>query len=71
MTLPSFKRSVTFSPVDPLGGGLREDIAAERLEPEAITLEEELDENTLTKYWHDVVQDIEKDPTWFRFDDEE
>lgn len=68
MTL--FKHTITFSPVDPLGDGIGEDIAAERLEPEAITLEEGVDEAALTEYWQKVEQDIEKDPTWFRFDQE-
>lgn len=65
-----FNHTISFAPVDPLGAGLREDIAAEQLEPEAITLEEGVDEDALTQYWEDVEHDIEKDPTWFRFTDE-
>jgi len=56
---------------DPLGGGLREEIQAEQLETEAITLEEGIDEGALSQYWQGVEQDIEKDPTWFTFDNEE
>lgn len=65
-----FNRTLSFSPADPLGAGLREDIAAEQLEPEAITLEEGVDEAALDEYWTNVEHDIEKDPTWFRFTDE-
>lgn len=70
MSLFNFKHPISFLPIDPLGDGLREDIIAEQLEPEAITLEEEVDEAALAEYWQDVERDIEKDPTWFRFDDE-
>ena len=70
MSLLHTKRSLSFTPLDPLGDGLREDIAAERLEPEAITLEEGVDEAALTEYWQNVTSDIEKDPKWFRFEEE-
>ena len=56
---------------DPLGGGLREEIQAEQLETEAITLEEGIDEGALSQYWQGVEEDIQKDPTWFTFDNEE
>jgi hypothetical protein len=56
---------------DPLGGGLREEIQAEQLEGESISLEEGIDEGALSQYWQGVEEDIEKDPTWFTFDNEE
>ena len=56
---------------DPLGGGLREEIQAEQLETEAITLEEGIDEGALSQYWQGVEEDIQKDPTWFTIDNEE
>lgn len=62
---------VSLPEIDPLGGGLREEIEAEQLEPEAITLEEGIDEGALSQYWQGVEEDIEKDPTWFTFDSEE
>lgn len=61
---------VTFSKIDPLGDGLREEIQAEQLEPEAITLEEGVNEGELEQYWQSVEEDISKDPQWFRFTDE-
>lgn len=68
MTL--FHHHVAFKQIDPLGDGLREEIAAEKAEPEAITLEEGVDEGELSRYWQDVEADIEKDPEWFRFTNE-
>jgi len=69
MPLNLFHR-VTFSKIDPLGDGLREEIQAEQLEPEAITLEEGVNEGELEQYWQSVEEDISKDPQWFRFTDE-
>ena len=51
---------ITFSKVDPLGDGLREEIEAERLEPEAITLDENLDAAQLEQYLHEVIEDPER-----------
>lgn len=70
MNLPFFHR-ISLSQPDPLGGGLREEIAAEQNEPDAISLDDGIDEGALSQYWQGVEQDIEKDPTWFRFDNEE
>ncbi len=70
MSLFNSKHPLSFSPVDPLGDGLREDIAAERLEPEAITLEEGVDEAALTEYWQNVEEDIKNDKTWIWIDEE-
>lgn len=61
---------ISFSKVDPLGDGLREEIQLEQLEPEAITLEERPDEAELEAYWRSVENDIEHDPEWFRFTEE-
>jgi hypothetical protein len=61
---------ISFPQVDPLGDGLREEIIAEQQEPEAMTLED-VDAGTLSSYWQSVEEDISKDPTWFRFDNEE
>jgi hypothetical protein len=61
---------VSFRQADPLGGGLREEIEAEQLEPEAITLDDGINEGQLETFWQNVEQDIERDPEWFRFTDE-
>ncbi len=68
MTL--FKHHIAFKQIDPLGNGLREEIVAEQSEPDAITLTETVNENELTQYWQSVERDIEHDPEWFTFTDE-
>ncbi|HET8884246.1 MAG TPA: hypothetical protein VFM68_02140 [Candidatus Saccharimonadales bacterium] len=58
---------ITFTPVDPLGDGLREEIIAEQSESDAIVLEERPDEGELSHYWQSVESDIHQDPEWFTF----
>ncbi len=67
MAFHLFHHSISFSKTDPLGNGLQEEIEAEQLETEAITLEEGLDEGQLENYWQSVEKDIEEDPEWFHF----
>jgi hypothetical protein len=62
---------LSLSKIDPLGGGLAEEIAAEQQEAEAITLEEAPDANSLSEQWQHVVDEVEKDPDWFTFADKE
>lgn len=66
-----FKHHLSFQNADPLGDGLAEAIAAEKAEPEAITLEETPDGEQLTEQWAHVVEEVEKDPDWFSFADDE
>lgn len=66
-----FKHRPSFKNADPLGGGLAEEIAAEKAEPEAITLEETPNGEQLTEQWTHVVEEVEKDPDWFSFSDDE
>lgn len=68
MTL--FHHSITFPTVDPLGDGLAEDIEAEQEEPEAMTLESDINENELDAYWQFVASDNAKSPTQFQSVDE-
>lgn len=56
--------------VDPLGDGLRDEIQREQLEPEAITLRD-VSEEELESYWNSVESDIQKDPEWFHFSEDE
>lgn len=70
MTL--FNHHISFKQIDPLGDGLREEIEAEQREPEAIgTLEEGINEGQLSQYWQSVESDIEQDPEWFKFSEDE
>lgn len=54
---PHLSHHVTFTPVDPLGDGLREDILAEQSEPERIILELRPDENELVNYLKALTDD--------------
>lgn len=65
-----FHRSISFSQTDPLGGGLREEIEHEQLEPEAIMLGDE-DGSQLITTWQHIAEDVEKDPDWFQFSDDD
>lgn len=70
--MPLFSHHISFKKIDPLGNGLAEEIAAERAEPEAIgTLEEGVNEGELSRFWQSVEADIQNDPTWFKFSEDE
>jgi len=57
-----------FSPIDPLGDGLGDEIAAERNEPEAIRdLSEPLDADMLQRRWSVLLEEVKSDPEWFEF----
>lgn len=60
---------ITFNPIDPYGD-VREDIEAEKLAPEAIRLDEGV-EPDLELRWQEITRDIEQDPKWLRFPDDE
>ena len=69
--LRKLHHSLSFSQVDPLGGGLAEEIASEQAEPDAIELEESLDGQLIAERWGEAVEELEKDPDWFKFSDDE
>lgn len=60
---------ISFNKIDPLGDGLREQIEAERLEPDAITLEEGTVEGELEQRWQIMEEEISHDPDWFHVDE--
>lgn len=60
-----FHHKIRLSPVDPLGDGLRDDIAAEQAEPEHITLEDGIDADELNQQWNNICSDLKNDPMWF------
>jgi hypothetical protein len=61
---------ITFNPIDPYGD-VREAIQAEQLEPEAIRLEEGVNEAELEQRWQKIAEDIKQDSEWFHFSDDE
>jgi hypothetical protein len=67
MSLLNLFHRISFPKIDPLGAGLREEIAVEQEDPSAMTLEEGIDEGELSEFWQQVEADIEQDPEWFKF----
>jgi len=66
-----FGHRISLPQPDPLGGGLAEEIAAEQSEPDSIALEENLDGQLIAEQWNQAVEELEKDPDWFKFSDDE
>lgn len=54
-----FLHHMKFDPVDPLDDGLKEEIEAEKKEPDAIVLEDTIDESSLDSYLNQVVEEEE------------
>lgn len=69
MSLNLFHHSISFSKADPLGDGLGDDIEAERLEPEAIVLEDGVVEGELEAKWEEIQEEIREDPEWRSIDE--
>ena len=60
----SFFQKITFSPIDPLANGLAEEIAYEQSEPDAITLDDQLD-SSLGAHWEAILEEAREDPDYF------
>lgn len=45
-----------------------DDASNDRSHQDDIVLGDDIDENTLVKYWEKVVKDIHQDPDWFTFE---
>lgn len=60
---------IQFDPIDPLGDGLGDDIAAERREPEAIVHDfyDMIDPYALEQRWSAVLEEVQREPDWFDF----
>lgn len=67
----SFFHHISLSDPDPLGGGLREEIAEEQEESEAQEFASDLDATILAERWEEVVNDLHEDPDWFDFSHDE
>lgn len=67
---PHLLHHVTFTPIDPLGDGLREDIIAEQSEPDAINLENGLDEGDLVSYLESITADVKSDVDEFTYSED-
>lgn len=62
--LHKFSHHLSLSMPDPLGGGLAEEIAAERAEPDAIELDNAIDVSELQDRWRSITEEFENDPEW-------
>lgn len=60
-----FKRSITFSNPDPLGGGLQEQIRAEQQEAREYGFEANFDGDELASSWENTLDDLRQDPDWY------
>lgn len=56
---------LAFEPVDPLGDGLGDDIAAQQSNPEVLAFQEDLDADNLVAFWSEVERDVRSDPDWY------
>lgn len=62
--------NIHFETPDPLADGLNDDIAAERQEAESFDTLNDMSGEELGEHWSAIVQDIEKDPSWFDFSED-
>ena len=66
--MPLFHHEIHLPSIDPLGGGLAEEIAAEQESPEAISLDEPNNGDELAQRWGEMLTDLENNtPDWFNF----
>lgn len=56
----SLFHKVSFNPIDPYGD-VRDEIAAEQLAPEAIRLQDEIDEVELERRWEEITREAQSD----------
>lgn len=61
---------ISFPEIDPLGGGLAEEIAAEQQDEEVIRLEEGIDSTELLSRWSSIEEDVKLDPEWFHMSED-
>lgn len=61
---------ISFPEIDPLGGGLAEEIAAEQQDEEVIRLEEGIDSTELLSRWSSIEEDVRLDPEWFHMSED-
>ena len=61
------RRHIGFETPDPLANGLGDEIAAEQKEADAFRTLDDTPAEELSRQWNAIVKDIEKDPDWFKF----
>lgn len=66
----SILQYLQLQPVDPKNDGSDDSDLDQYAQDETISLKDNIDAQALDKEWTDIVDDLEKDPDWFKFDDE-
>jgi hypothetical protein len=66
----SLLQYLKLQPVEPKADGSSDSPLDSYMPDEMITLDNYIDEQKLEEEWNWIVQDIEKDPEWFKFSDE-
>lgn len=61
----SLLKYVEFQPIDHLSDPIPE----EHTSADDFSLDDQIDEESLEKFWDQVVKDIHQDPEWFKFSD--
>jgi len=67
----SLLQYLKLQPVEPNDDGTSDSPLDDYAQDESISLDDELDEQALDEAWNNIVKDIEKDPEWFRFGDDD
>lgn len=65
----SLLQYLKLQPLEPDDDGTSSSPLDDYAQDETISLDEDLDEESLDQAWDSIVADIEKDPDWFHFSD--
>lgn len=65
-----FHHEIRLPAIDPLGGGLAEEIIAEQESPGVISLEDGADGETLIEKWSEITDNLKSDPDWVDFSED-
>lgn len=65
----SLLQYLKLQPLEPDDDGTSSSPLDDYAQDDTISLDEDLDEQTLDQAWDTIVADIEKDPDWFHFSD--
>ncbi|TAL14904.1 hypothetical protein EPN95_01605 [Patescibacteria group bacterium] len=67
----SLLQYLKLQPLEPNDDGTSNSPLDDYAQDESISLDDDLDEQKLDEAWNNIVKDIEQDPEWFRFSDDD
>ncbi|MDB5167420.1 MAG: hypothetical protein JWN26_565 [Candidatus Saccharibacteria bacterium] len=67
----SLLQYLKLQPLEPNDDGTSSSPLDDYAQDESISLDDDLDEQALDEAWNNIVKDIEQDPEWFRFNDDD